>query len=238
VLVGLAVRLPWFDDALYGDEVQAFWDVSGRSLGDTLHLLAGNSTELSPPLFFVFAWVSDHLFGASAESLRIVSLAAGLATIPLTYLLGRRTVGVRAGLLGAAFVAVSPFMIFYSSQARPYALMVMLCLVSTLALLRAVRDGGRSWWLLYAATSCAAMYTHYTSVFPLAVQLGWALVTQPGARRCRRWSSTAARPAPTSTRCSSRSRCTTSASTSASSGSARCSSPCGPCLGTSRPCSP
>jgi len=177
------VRLPWFDDALYGDEVQAFWDVSGRSLGDTLHLLAGNSTELSPPLFFVLAWVSDHLFGPSAESLRVVSLLAGLATIPLTYVLGRWTVGVRAGLLGAAFVALSPFMIFYSCQARPYALMVLLCLVSTLAMLRGVRGGGTKWWALYAVASCAAMYTHYTSVFLLVVQFTWALATQPATRR-------------------------------------------------------
>jgi 4-amino-4-deoxy-L-arabinose transferase-like glycosyltransferase len=177
------VRLPWFDDALYGDEVQAFWDVSGRSLGDSLHLLAGNSTELSPPLFFVLAWVSDHTFGPSAESLRVVSLAAGLATIPLTYVLGRWTLDVSAGLLGAAFVALSPFMIFYSCQARPYALMVLLCLVSTLALLRGVRGGGTKWWALYAATSCAAMYTHYTYVFVLAVQFTWALATQPATRR-------------------------------------------------------
>jgi hypothetical protein len=183
VLVALLLRLPWFDDALYGDEVQAFWDISGRSLGDTVHLLAGNSTELSPPLFFVFAWLSERLFGSSGESLRIVSLAAGLATIPLTYLLGRWTFGVRAGLLGATFVTFSPFMIFYSAQARPYALMVMLCLVSTLALLRGVRGGGMRCWVLYAAASCAAMYTHYTSIFLLAVQLGWALVTQPAARR-------------------------------------------------------
>jgi 4-amino-4-deoxy-L-arabinose transferase-like glycosyltransferase len=183
VLVALVVRLPWFGDALYGDEVQAFWDVSGRSLGDTVHLLAGNSTELSPPLFFVLAWFSERLFGSSAESLRVVSLAAGLATIPLTYLLGRWTLGRRAGLLGAAFIAFSPFMIFYSCQARPYALMVMLCLVSTLALLRSVRGGGTGWWILYAAASCAAMYTHYTSVFVLAVQFTWALATQPGVQR-------------------------------------------------------
>jgi 4-amino-4-deoxy-L-arabinose transferase-like glycosyltransferase len=183
VVVALVVRLPWFDDALYGDEVQAFWDVSGRSLGDTLHLLAGNSTELSPPLFFVLAWLSERAFGSSAESLRLLSLAAGLATIPLTHVLGRSTLGERAGLLGAAFVAVSPFMIFYSCQARPYALMVMLCLVSTLGLLRAVHGGGTKWWALYAAASCAAVYTHYTSVFLLAVQLAWALVTQPAARR-------------------------------------------------------
>ena len=183
LLVALVLRLPWFEDALYGDEVQAFWDVSGRSLSDTLHLLAGNSTELSPPLFFVLAWVSDHIFGPSAESLRVVSLAAGLATIPLTYVLGRWTLGVSAGLLGAAFVALSPFMIFYSCQARPYALMVLLCLASTLALLRGVRGGGTKWWALYAVASCAAIYTHYTSVFLLVVQFTWALATQPSTRR-------------------------------------------------------
>lgn len=183
MVVALVVRLPWFDDALYGDEVQAFWDVSGRSLGDTLHLFAGNSTELSPPLFFVLAWVSERVFGSSPESLRVVSLAAGLGTIPLTYVLGRWTLGERAGLLGAAFVALSPFMIFYSCQARPYALMVLLCLVSTLALLRGVRGGGTKWWALYAAASCAAMYTHYTSFFLLVVQLAWALATQSAARR-------------------------------------------------------
>jgi len=74
-------------------------------------------------------------------------------------------------------------MIFYSSQARPYALMVMLCLVSTLALVRSVRGGGTKWWALYAVASCAAMYTHYTSVFLLVVQFAWALATQPSARR-------------------------------------------------------
>ena len=90
------------------------------------------------------------------------------------------TVGVRAALIGCTLVALCPFLIFYSTEARPYALMVLLVLLSTLALLRAVRSGGFAAWAAYAVFACAAAYTHFTAVFPLAAQLIWVLVTQPG----------------------------------------------------------
>ena len=42
-------------------------------------------------------------------------------------------------------------------------------------------DGGKArWWVLYAASSCAAMYSHYTAVFFLAAQLAWLLVGPSG----------------------------------------------------------
>jgi hypothetical protein len=182
-LVGLALRLPAFGDSLFGDELSAYYIVAGHSLGQVMHLLNNHSTELNPPLFFVLAWFSEKIFGNSAESLKLVSLLAGTATIPLTYALGRVTVGARAAVVGCALVALSPFLIFYSTEARPYALLVLLILLSTLALLRAVRAGGLGWWAAYAVFACAAAYTHFTSVFALAVQLIWVQVTQPAARR-------------------------------------------------------
>ncbi len=51
-----------------------------------------------------------------------------------------RTVGRRAALVAAALTALSPFLIFYSAEARGYELMIALVLVSTLALLRAVEQ--------------------------------------------------------------------------------------------------
>ena len=131
----------------------------------------------------MLAWVSTKIFGVSAESLKLVSLVAGTATIPLTYLLGRRLVGARAGLLAAALVALSPFLIYYSSEGRPYALLVLLVLLATLSLLRALRTMRWTWWLAYAVFACAAAYTHFTSVFPLAGIFLWALLSQPQARR-------------------------------------------------------
>ena len=45
------------------------------------------------------------------------------------------------GSAGAAFVALSPFAIFYSTEARPYATMAFLVALSSLALISALEDG-------------------------------------------------------------------------------------------------
>ena len=74
-------------------------------------------------------------------------------------------------------------MIFYSAEARGYSLMVALVLLSTLAMVRAVETRRARWWVAYAACACAAVYTHYTSVFALAGQLLWLLWAHPEARR-------------------------------------------------------
>jgi len=62
-------------------------------------------------------------------------------------------------------------------------LMVVLVLASTLALLAGVDDGRARWWIIYAASSCAAVYSHYTAVFALGAQLLWVLWAHPEARR-------------------------------------------------------
>lgn len=182
-VLAVIVRLPSFESSLFGDELSSYYVVTGHSLGRVIHLLNGREIELNPPLYFVLAWMSEKVFGVSAQSLKLVSLVAGTAAVPLTYELGRRTASVKAGVVASMLVAFCPFLIFYSTEARAYALMMLLCLLSTLALLQAVRAGRWGWWAAYAVFSCAAAYTQYTSVFLLAGQLAWVLLTQPGARR-------------------------------------------------------
>jgi len=180
-VVGLLLRLPSLDDSLFGDEASTYFIVTGRDLTQVLDWVRSD-LEVTPPLFFVLTWMTDT-FGESVESLRVVSLVAGVAAIPLTYVLGVWTVGQRAALFGAALVAISPFLIFYSAEARSYALVLLLDLLSSLCLLRAL-DGRRTgWFVAYAACSCAAVYAHYTAVFVLAAQFAWAFVTHPQARR-------------------------------------------------------
>jgi mannosyltransferase len=177
---GLLLRLPSFNDSLFADELGTYFVVTGHGLGQVIDL--ARNDQLNPPLYLMVAWVAEKLFGDSAQALRLISLLAGTAAIPLTYLLGLWTVGRRAGLCGAALVALSPFLIFYSTEARPYALLLLLDLASTLALLRALETRRFRWWALYAAASCAAVYTHYPAVFVLAAQFGWAFWTRPDAR--------------------------------------------------------
>jgi uncharacterized membrane protein len=157
-IAGLLLRLPSFGNSLFGDEVGTYFIVTGHSLGRIVYILNRHGVDVNPPLYFWLARVSESLFGESERSLRLVSLTAGTAAIPLTYVLGRRTFGRGAGLVAATLVALSPYLIFYSTEARAYALMMGLLLGSTLALLSALEGRGRGWWVAYAALSCAAMY--------------------------------------------------------------------------------
>src|SRR3954447_3885651 len=172
-VLGLAIRIANFDQSLLGDELSSYWVIKGHSFGHMLSILRSDA-EITPPLFFVFAWLSSKL-GSNPDLIRLPSLIAGTATIPLVYVLGSRTVGRTAGLIGAAVMALSPYMIYYSVEARSYAVMIALVTASTVALLAALRTGRGRWWAIYAACSLGAVSSHCTCRFPLAAQCLWVL---------------------------------------------------------------
>ncbi len=178
---GAAVRLVVAGQPLFGDELSSFWVVSEHGLSEVVSVVHSNA-ELTPPLSFVLSWFTTQI-GHAEELVRAPSLLAGVATIPLVYLLGLRTVGRPAALTAAALTALSPFMIYYSAEARAYAVLMLLIVCSTLAALRALDGGSRGWWVAYGLSSCLAMYTHYTCVFLLGAQFLWIVWTHAEARR-------------------------------------------------------
>jgi 4-amino-4-deoxy-L-arabinose transferase-like glycosyltransferase len=180
-VVGVAIRVVVAQQAPFADELSTYWIVSTNGLSGVLSTVHSNA-EITPPLSFVAGWLSAQIDG-SPEMVRAPSLLAGAVTIPGVYLLGLRTVGRAAAPVATALTALAPFMIFYSAEARGYALMMALVLLSTLAMLVAVDDSRARWWVFYAVASCAAVYTHYTSVFVLGAQLIWLLWAHPEARR-------------------------------------------------------
>lgn len=178
---GVALRWMVAQQSLFADELSTHYVVAGRSLVDAVSVVHTDA-EITPPLYFVLAWLTTQI-GDTPALLRAPSLLAGAAAIPLVYLVGVRTVGRRAALVATALAAFSPFLIYYSAEARGYELMIVLVLLSTLAVLAAVDSGRTRWWIAYAACACAAVYTHYTSVFALGGQLAWVLWAHPAARR-------------------------------------------------------
>jgi mannosyltransferase len=179
--IGAGIRLVVLHDSLFADELSTYWIVADRSLGGVVSVVHTDA-EITPPLYFVLAWLATRI-DVSAEMLRLPSLVAGVAAIPLVYLLGQRTVGRGAGMVAAAITALSPFMIYYSTEARGYELMIFLVLCPTLALLAAIETGRVRWWGLYAVASCGAAYSHYTAIFALAAQLIWVLWVHPEMRK-------------------------------------------------------
>lgn len=180
-MVGAALRLDLAGQSLLSDELATYWEVSTRGLVDLVSTIHSDA-EISPPLTFVLSWLAVQV-DLTPEWLRAPSLVAGVATIPTVYLIGRRVSGRAAGLTAAGLTTFAPFMVFYSAEARGYAVLMALLALSTLALLVAVDDGRRRWWAAYAVASCAAAYTHYTAVFVLGAQFLWLVWAHPEARR-------------------------------------------------------
>jgi mannosyltransferase len=170
--VALALRLPQFSQSLYGDELFAYDEVANRSLGSMWHAV-NHGLEVTPPLFFLLAWPSSKL-GDPAVWLRLPSLLAGVALVPVTFWLGLLTAGRRAGLVAASAIALSPHAIFYSVEARPYALLALTVAGSAVCLLRALATRRAAWWAAYGALCAAALCTHLTSAFALGAQALWA----------------------------------------------------------------
>lgn len=180
-VVGFVLRVVGINQSLYGDERYTYAIVTQNGLGGVWHQVY--TTSITPPLHYFLAWLFVQLGGEKAVLIRIPSLLLGTAMIPLIFLLGRRVGGSRIGLLAAAILVLSPFAIFYSTEARAYETMTFLVTLSTVALLWATDERGRVWWVVYAISSCAAMWAHYTAVFVLVAQAVWALWTRPRTRR-------------------------------------------------------
>lgn len=180
-VVGAAIRIDLVDQSLLSDELATYWEVSTRGLRDLLSTIHSDA-EISPPLSFVLSWAALRI-GNAPTWVRSFSLIAGVVTIPAVYFTAKRLSGRAAGLTAAGLTTFAPFMIFYSTEARGYAVAMALVALSTLALVEAVHDGRRRWWVAYALASGAAAYTHYTCVFALGFQFAWVVGAHPAARR-------------------------------------------------------
>jgi 4-amino-4-deoxy-L-arabinose transferase-like glycosyltransferase len=172
-LIAAAFRLPQMDQSIYGDEMWSYVAATQHGFGGVLDFVRSDQ-EITPPLYPLLAWLSTKL-GDPESLVRLPSIVAGIATIPLIYGIAIRTLDRRVGLVAALLAALSPFMAFYSVEARAYALATAMVAASTLCMLIALERRTVRWWVAYGLASCAAMYSHYTTAYILAAQLGWLL---------------------------------------------------------------
>lgn len=132
-------------------------------------------SESAPPLYYALAWVWTQVTGTGEFGLRSLSALAGVATVPVVYLIGLELRGRRAGLMAAALAAVNPMLLWYSQEARAYSLLVLLCAVSLLYCLRALRYGRPRDLTLWGVASGLALATHYFAIFPILAELALLL---------------------------------------------------------------
>jgi mannosyltransferase len=175
VLAGIVVRFASLGlQSYHHDEVITAMRVIPDGFEEMLHRV--KTSESTPPLYYVLAWGWAKAFGTDEFGLRSLSALFGAATVPVGYLIGRQLASRRVGLVLAVLIAVNPMLIWYSQEARSYALLVFFGALSLLFFVRALdsrrgRDLG-----LWAAVSALALCSHYFAVFAVGIEAAWLLV--------------------------------------------------------------
>lgn len=127
------------------------------------------------------AWVHA---GLTEWWLRLPSALFGIACIPMLFAVARKLMAEPAALAAAALLAFSPAHIYYSQEARGYALAVLFVLFSSYFFVQAVQDGRTRDWALWTILGIAAFYTHCFAALVLVAQ-ALSLLFRPAPRRWR-----------------------------------------------------
>lgn len=183
----LLLALAAYGLRLHGLTAQSLW----RDEVDALRFALAPPAQLlntfsqpgqNGPLYFLLlrGWVA--LAGSGEFSLRYSSLLPGVVSVALTFALGRRLFGRSVGLTGAALVAVSPYLVWYGQEAKMYALLTTLALLSLYALHRATCGRAR-WWVVVVIATSLAMYNHILAALLIPLQMALLLIWRPAGRR-------------------------------------------------------
>ena len=127
----------------------------------------GASITSSPPLYYaivrLFFFISPAEFG-----MRFPSAMIGAMTVPLFYYLGYMLLSNRVALISSLMLTLSPFHIWYSQDARPYTLFMLLCLCSSIFFLKILNKQRKLWWILYSISVIIGFYVHILTTLIIA----------------------------------------------------------------------
>ncbi len=182
VALGAAVRFSTLGAQSFdsGETVTAA-RILHSSYAETFNAVA--TIERSGPLYYTVAWAWAHAFGTGEAALRSLSAVFGTATIALAFGAARELFSRRAALIAAALVALGPDLVWYSQEARSYALFIMLSTAALWFFARALRRPSRGALAGWAAASALALASHYFAVFPVAAEALVLVAVIPRDRR-------------------------------------------------------
>jgi uncharacterized membrane protein len=154
-----------------------FW--APKTYDDYLEAMArsdiGNSS-----FYYLLLHYWLEIFGLSDFSARFLSVIFSVLIIGTTFIFARRFFSTQAGLIAAAIVAIEPFFIAYSHQARNYSLTFFLTLLATYFFLQIIenKSGRRKTILIYAGyvvTTGLGLFSHFLTISVLLAHGVYAL---------------------------------------------------------------
>lgn len=175
----------WFDEAFSVE-------LARLPLPVMWHLIWGPEPNMELYYLFLHGWLGlSGLFGwlPTEFVVRLPSAVfAALASV-MVYLLGRRYMGMAAGIAGAGLFTLNYLQLTYAQQTRAYSMQLLLTCVAWYALFALLSQDRRvtRWWVCFILASTLAIYAQLFSALILFSQLvAFAgLLVLPGSWRER-----------------------------------------------------
>ena len=169
LLLTAVLSLVWSHVKLLSqDEFFVLQTDSVRTVRELIHIQRTYPISLDPLVYHLLAHACTKIFGPTALALRIPAIAGFLLMQVCLFFAGRRLAGERAGLIAAAFPALTATL-FYAPEGRPYGLLLGFYALAFVAWQCATRDAEprRRDLILLGLAVALTLNTHYFGVLLL-----------------------------------------------------------------------
>ncbi len=171
---------------LHALDAQSLWNDEGNTLRliqrDIPALLGAARADIHPPLYYLLLKGWAAFTGESEFALRAFSAFAGVLSVACAYGLGAVLFARGVGMLAAFLTALNTFSLYYSQEARMYALMALIAALAMLCFVKWLDSRRARLLISMALLNAAGLYTHYAYPLTLAAQ-GALFVVWFAARR-------------------------------------------------------
>ena len=151
---GLVKRDFWYDEAFTGIAAkESFHDMTVMIIND-----------VHPPLYYLALKAFASFFSYSVFGIRLFSAIFGVLCVWAVYLVAKELFNRSVALWSAFVVAVSPFAIQYSQEARMYSMLVFLILISAYFFLKGLDTKKIKYFVLWGFFMGLSMLTHYMGI--------------------------------------------------------------------------
>ena len=145
----------WLDEALSVN-------IATLPLGDIGEALRHDG---HPPLYYLLLHLWTEVVGTGDVAVRSLSGGLAVLTLPVAWIVGRRAGDATLGWLTVLVLGALPFATRYATEARMYALVMLLVFLGWLAVQRALEAPRVGRLALVALVSGALLLTHYWAFY-------------------------------------------------------------------------
>ena len=159
----------WFDEAFSVE-------LARQPLPLLWHIIWGPEPNMELYYLFLHFWLGFTSFlglHATEFVVRFPSAIFAALSSVMVFLLGRRFLGMTAGLVGAGLYILNNLQLTYAQQTRAYSLQLLLICIAWYALFTLLSQSSqhKRWWICYVAVTTLAIYSHLFTLVILLAQL-------------------------------------------------------------------